>query len=301
MRHDIASTVLGFALAVSGLAGSALGAPALQDYAILAGDKVTVGGGSQVDGLVGTHYTSPVATQFAITVAGAAAVNGDVRSADNIKLNNGAHILGAAYHPSGTTISMGAGATVGSDVVVDPELPSLPAPAVFASGGPSHTGLGNGATLTLAPGSYQDVILGGACTLNLSSGTYYFNELRSANGLDLRIDLSGGPIQIYVTTQAAFGSVDVLLPNGGGPADIYLEAHGSGTATYNAFSAAGGSDWLGTVFAPYGGIHFGGSGCCSSFQGHFWSGTHVDIEHGVNGTPVSVTSSTWSDIKQSYR
>ena len=66
--------------------------------------------------------------------------------------NNGASILGAAYHPSGTTISMGSGATVGSDVVADPELPSLPTPAVFASGGPSHTGLGSDATLTLAPG-----------------------------------------------------------------------------------------------------------------------------------------------------
>jgi hypothetical protein len=298
MKRFVWSTLLVAAV----LATRAEAAPALADYVILAGQKVTVGGGSQVDGLVGTHFTSAVATQFAITVAGAASVNGEVRSADNVQLNNGAHITGNVIHPTGTTISMGAGATVGANIVADPELPALPMATAFASGGASHTGLGNGATLTLAPGSYQDVILGGACTLNLSSGTYYFNDLGSANGLDLVLDLAGGPIAIYVTTSAHFGSVDVILPNGGGPADIYLEAKGSGSASYNAFSAAGGSDWLGTVFAPNGGIHFGGSSCCSSFQGHFWSGKHVDIEHGVNGDgPVSVQNTDWSTVKGLYR
>lgn len=288
---------------VVALAAAAQAGPPLDEYVILAGGKVTVGGGSLVQGLVGTHYTNAVATQFAVTVAGAAAVDGDVRSADNVVLNNGADITGNVIHPAGTTISMGAGATIGSDVIADPELPPLPTPAVFLSGGPSHTGLGNGATLTLAPGSYQDVILGGACTLNLSAGTYYFNQLSSANGLNLNIDLAGGSIEIYVTTKASFGSVDVFLTSGGNAGDIYLEAQGSGTATYNAFSAAGGSDWLGTVYAPNGGIHFGGSACCSTFQGHFWSGTHVDIEHGVNGDgpAVTVQPSTWSAVKVSYR
>ena len=298
MRTALASILL-----VIAFAPRVEAAPALADYVILAGDKVTVGGGSIVEGLVGTHYTNPVVTQFAITVAGAAIVNGDVRSADNVRLNNGADITGDVIHPSGTTISMGAGATIGADVVTDPELPALPTPTVFSSGGASHTGLGNGVTLTLAPGSYQDVVLGGACTLNLSSGTYYFNELGSANGLDLVLDLSGGPIAIYVTTQAHFGSLDVFLPQGGGPDDIYLEAHGSGTATFNAVTAGGGSDWLGTAYAPYGGIHFGGSSCCSTFQGHFWSGTHVDIEHGVNGNgpPVAAQPSNWSSVKSLYR
>lgn len=290
-------------MVIAVLAARVEAAPALTDYVILAGQKVTVGGGSLVEGLVGTHFTSAVATQFAITVAGAAMVDGEVRSADNVQLNNGADITGNVIHPSGTTISMGAGATIGANILADPELPALPVPAMFSSGGASHTGLGNGATLTLAPGSYQDVVLGGACTLNLSSGTYDFNELGAANGLRLVLNLAGGPIAIYVTTSAHFGSVDVVLSNGGGPDDIYLEAQGSGSATYNAISAGGGSDWLGTAFAPNGGIHFGGGSCCSTFQGHFWSGKHVDIEHGVNGNgpPVSVEQSDWSTVKSLYR
>jgi hypothetical protein len=276
--------------------------PALGDYLILAGGKVTVGGGSIAAGLVGSSFTGG-ASERAVTVAGAASVDGDVRSAHHVQLNNGAHVTGTVYHPAGTNISMGAGATVGADVVAPPNLPALPAPSVFASGGMSYTGLGNGVTLTLAPASYGDVILGGACTLNLSAGIYYFNTLRSGNGLDLNLNLGGGSIEIYVTTNAAFGSLDVFLTTGGTVDDIYLEAQGSGSATYNAFSAAGGSDWMGTVFAPNGGIHFGGSSCCSTFQGHFWSGHHVDIEHGVSGAgpPVAATPVPWTVLKSLYR
>lgn len=284
------------------LAGSAAAAPALNDYLILAGGKVTVGGGSVATGLVGSRYTG-AANQFAVTVAGAASIQGECRSQHHIQLNNGAHITGNAIHPAGTNIHLGAGATVGANILADPELPPLPAPSVFGSGGPNHTGGGNGQNLTLAPGSYGDVALGGACTLNLSAGTYYFNSLHSGNGLDLRLDLQGSTIQIYVTTDAHFGSVDVFFTTLGDASKVYLEAQGSGTATYSAFSAAGGSDWRGTVFAPNGGIHFGGSGCCSSFEGHFWSGRFVDLEHGLtgNGPPVAVAPVSWTAAKTLYR
>lgn len=284
------------------LAHTAAAAPLLEDYLILAGGKVTVGGGSVATGLVGSAYTG-AANQFGVTVAGAASIQGECRSRHHIQLNNGAHITGNAIHPAGTNINMGSGATVGVDVLADPELPALPAPSGFVSGGPNYTGGGNGQVLTLAPGSYGDVALGGACTLNLSAGTYYFNSLHSGNGLDLRLNLQGGTIRIYVTTDAHFGSVDVFFTSLGDASKVYLEAQGSGTATYSAFTAAGGSDWRGTVFAPNGGIHFGGSGCCSSFEGHFWSGSFVDLEHGLtgNGPPVAVAPVSWTAAKALYR
>jgi len=49
------------------------------------------------------------------------------------RINNGAHITGNAIHPAGTNISMGSGATVGADILADPQLPSLPAPPVFGA------------------------------------------------------------------------------------------------------------------------------------------------------------------------
>ena len=290
-------TALGIAFATH----SAGAAPVLNDYLILAGGQVTVGGSSTAVGLVGSSFTG-LANQFAVTVAGGASIQGECRSAHHVKLNNGAHITAAVIHPNGTNISMGAGATVGADVIGSPDLPALPSPASFSSGGTSYSGLPNGATLTLSPNSYGSVTLGGGCTLNLSAGVYYFNSIQTGNGLDLNLDLQGGSIQIYVTNFARFGSLDVFLTSGGSANDIYLEAQGSGTSTYNAFSAGGGSDWLGTVYAPNGGIHFGGSSCCSSFQGHFWSGKHVDLEHGLTGSgPVTVAPTTWSTAKSLFR
>jgi hypothetical protein len=124
------------------------------------------------------------------------------------------------------------------------------------------------------------VNLGGANALNLFAGTYVFDSLSAGNGLDLNLDLTSGAILLYVLGQVTFGETDMFL-TGGGPNDVYLEAQGTFT---NAFRATGGSTWYGTVFTPNGGIHFGGSGCCSSFTGHFWANGVADIEHGVTGT-----------------
>jgi hypothetical protein len=162
-------------------------------------------------------------------------------------------------------------------------LPNLPASTVFSSGGTNYTGLGNSFDLSLAPNiSYGQVQGGGAGKLRLSAGNYFFDSINLGNSTQLILDLAGGPINIYVTGTATFGSVDVLLKNNVGNANqIYLEAHGTGN---NVFQAGGGSDWLGTVYTPLGDIHFGGGGCCSTFVGHFWAGLDVDIEHSVTGT-----------------
>ena len=275
----------------------------LSNFVIFGAAKVTVGGSSLISGLVGSSLATSIPTALAVELMGAAEVNGDVRSAGNVTLNNGTRIVGTLYRAIGTTLHLGSPASVGAEVIGDPELPSLPTPTSSTSGGPSYTGLPNGTTLTLEPGSYGTVQLAGACTLNLSAGDYYFDLLTSGNGLNLNLDLGAGSIRIFVTGKADFGSVDVGLTNGGDASQIYLETHGSGAAGFNAFEASGGSDWLGDVFAPYGDIHFGGSGCCSTFQGRFHSGAEVDIEHAVTGVgpPVAVAPATWGQVKSLYR
>ena len=277
--------------------------PPLSHYTIFAEEKVFIGGGSFIQGLVGCSFVGTTASQRAVTLNAGADIQGDVRSSWHVQLNNGCFVYGTVTHPAGTTITMGNPAGVNSDVVGDPEPPSLPAPTLFASGGTSYTGLGNGATLVLAPGSYGDLQCGGGCTFTLSAGDYYFDSISTGNGLDLRIGLGGGQTNIYVTGRASFGSVDVFLINGGVPEDVYLESAWTGTGTLPAaFKAGGGSDWIGDVFAPNGDIHFGGGSCCSSFQGRFWSGKTVDIEHGVTGeSPVPVQATSWGLLKGDYR
>jgi hypothetical protein len=264
--------VAGMAWVLSGLGSPMAWAVPLTDFTIFAVGNVKIGDGSHITGLVGSNTN--------VQLGGGSGVTGDTRSGDSVVLNNGAFVTGTITNPG--TFTHAVSSTFGAHAMAMPDLPSLPPATVFSSGGTSFS-LGNGANLTLTPGSYGSISLGGASKLNLQSGNYFFDSLSSGNGLDLKFNLSGGAIKLFVTGKANFGSVDVLLTNGGSASDIFLEAHGSGT---NVFKAGGGSDWLGTVFAPNGEIHFGGGGCCSSFHGDFWSGLDVNIEHAVTGTPV---------------
>jgi hypothetical protein len=293
--------LLALPLAFGILASPALAAPGLSEYTIIANGKVTIGGGSYIYGLVGAGFTG-AQNQRAVLLNAGADVEGDVRSAWHVQLNNGCFIYGNCIHPAGTQIFMGNPAGVGGDVIGDPELPSLPAATPFSSGGTSYTGLGNGADLVLEPDSYGVVSLGGGCTLTLEAGDYFFDSLSAGNGLDLIMNLNGGQIRIFVTGQASFGSVDAYV-NGGGPEDVYLESAWVGTGSQPfGFKAAAGSIWAGDVYTPTSGIHYGGSAGPTVFFGRFIAGTEVDIEHGVtNVPPVAVEPTTWGGIKSRFR
>jgi hypothetical protein len=296
------------ALALASLLAPATGArpasaaPGLSEYVIFAGERVTIGGGSRIVGLVGAGFTG-AQNQRAIVLNAGGDVEGDVRSAWHVQLNNGCFITDTVIHPPGTQVFLGNPAGVGVDLIADPELPALPPPTPFASGGQSYTGLGNGATLTLPPGSYGTVSLGGASTLNLEAGDYFFDELSAGNGLDLNLDLGGGQVRIFVTGQASFGSIETALTSGGTSNDVYLESHWVATGSRPfGFKAAAGSDWIGDVYTPASGIHYGGGAGPTTFFGRFVAGVDVDIEHGVtNLPPVAVQPTTWGAIKGSFR
>jgi hypothetical protein len=306
------------ALVAAGLPSVARAGPPLTQYAICAATpRVSIGAGSSVMAtpnnpapIVGSGRAGAVTAVF---MNGGAIVQGDVRSAGNVVLQNGNVITGTVYHAAGTTLTHGSPFSIGGEVIGDPELPTLPAASACASGGTSYT-LGNGQTLTLAPDSYGFVRMGGACTLNLSSGTYYLGELKTGNGLTLNVDLSGGPLNLFVCAGGGgggfvdFGSVVMNLVGGaGGNPDIAatmirLEAQGvSGTGF--SFEASGSSTWLGDVFTPNGSIHYGGSGCCSHWIGRLHALGQVDLEHAVTGelAPTPAKNSTWGQVKATYR
>jgi hypothetical protein len=236
-------------------------------------------------------------------------MNGNVGSRGDIQTNGTVGINGDAYSGSQTIFSTAT--TVTGTVTVDgSDFPALPTPTAFTSGGTDYIGSGNNGTVSLAPNvSYGELSGGGGWNINLSSGTYYFDSIHFANNTNINLDLSGGAINIFVTGELWFGSgADVNLTNGGDSSMVYWETHEADTL--NAFRATGGSDWLGTVYAPYGGIHFGSGSGPTTFEGHFWSGwdgtytnlsgnlvyeRSVYIEHGVTGnlSPIPVPAAVW--------
>lgn len=65
----------------------------------------------------------------------------------------------------------------------------------------------NSTTHNISPGAYKNLSLKWNDTVNLVSGNYYFNQFNAnQNSIRLNIDLSDGPVNIYVKENIIFGS-----------------------------------------------------------------------------------------------
>lgn len=232
------------------------------------GGFATVGGSLIANGFVNVGSTVTVNDSIIaggnVDLGPSAHVVKNVGSNGNVHLGISAKVDGHVTH--GGTLTLDSFATVGSSsigLVVPAPAPythvSLPAATSFTSGGADVT-LDTLDNVTLAPGSYGDLIFNGSSTLTLSSGTYFFDSIDTASPttslLNLKLNLSGGPLRILVTGNV---DLDVILPmhvNGlamdlvdptlaGG---VLLESHG------DLFLEG---DFFGTLFAPRGTITTG--------------------------------------------
>lgn len=278
--------------------GTGTGAVTLGGAATVGGDihsagGVSLGTNADVSGNLRAGGSGVAGGNFVVVFGSGANVDKDVHVTvtgaspfRSLQMNANASIGGTYFKSVATnadsingTATITGGTTTGALAPIAPQLPALPAATVFVAGG-SNVTTANGATTDLTPGSYGAISLGGTNLLKLHAGTYYFTSLSSGNGLDIDFDLTGGNINIYVVGDVNLGaSLDVFdgthqaLTNAAAN-QIYLETHGN-------FTAGGGADWFGTVFAPSGNIHYGSGSCCSAFTGYMWAGLHADIEHGV--------------------
>ena len=248
----------------------------ITNYAIYGATGVQIGVGSHVTGLVGTG-TGAVSVGDA-SLNGTSGITGDLRAGDGVSLANNVTITGTVTNPGSYTT--GSGTTVGAHVVAMPPLPTLPAATVYVAG-VTNQNAANGATMNLAPGSWNDITLGGSCVLNLPAGTYFLHSLTAGNGLDLNVNVSGGPVTVYVVDDVSIGSTCDVVITGGGVGLFNVETH---STSLNAFRAGGGVNWRGNIFTPNGGIHLGAGSGTGGWIGYLWAGTVVDIEHGLDGS-----------------
>ena len=277
--RGVAASLAGAAV-LAWVGAAAAAGPPLGDYTVYGENGVVVGFESTVKGLVGARNNDPAAGNNAIKVNSGAKIDGDARSGGNVNLQNNASITGTVYRPAGTTLTLNAGSSVGTDAFpVDPMLPTLPPPTVYAcpTGGADHTG-GNGQSLTLMPGTHGALDFGSGFDLTLDgTGDYFFDSIHAGVGATLTV--TSPDTHVFVCGAVVFGSVQVTTPQNS-PCTFSVEVHASGA---DAFQAAANSNWIGNVFAPFGEIHVGSGGTTGSFVGSFWS-SMVDIEHAVSGS-----------------
>ncbi len=181
-----------------------------------------------------------------------------------------------------------------------PAATSLPSPL---SNPPTVTN-----TQTYGPGSYGNINYGGNKTLTLDGpGTYYFNSFHwsgNSNKLVLNFKNQPGNFIIYVYGDADFGKLAASISSDGNASRIYFETQGNGSTTSmagNSFviangSSGGGSKWMGTVYAPNGGINIGSGTGSSSLTGTLASRRNVSLQSGVTVTyaPLCIAPPTVS-------
>jgi len=180
------------------------------------------------------------------------------------------------------------GGGVGGAAVL-PALPVMPAITPFTC--PIISIDNVTATRIISPGFYNNMILGNAGgTITFDGpGDYYFNLIDIAQGPTKTFvyDFHGNTtdkINIYVCGDVNLGKLKTQFLNT--PSDscrIFFETHGTGAQNGNTFSfmIGTGSNFFGTVWAPFAAIHVGSGSCCTFVTGHLWSATQVDVQHGV--------------------
>ncbi len=227
-----------------------------------------------------------------VQVKGKASVSGDVSARGDVRVASSA-VVGGGVNAGGTVKASGAGSVGGiirgglssaqlATVLAGDLLPLH----VFNSGGSSYQ-LKQG-SLSLKPGSYGTISAKGAGALYLKSGDYYVDSL-SAKGTRLMLDLSGGPISLYVSGNLSLNKSDVFVTDGSGDYVAYADADhdlaGLVYAEVHGTAKLSGAEWLGTMYTPDGVLQVNKA----AVTGALYSGTSLSVKgngHTIQYSPL---------------
>ncbi len=241
----------------------------------------TINGNILISNLRNTTYKN-------LMIGSNALIRGNIFVNGSIYIKSG-KITGIVKHPYGTNYY--GPAPDGGEIIQKPELPNLPLmPSIteFDQAGESSIY----SSKTISEGSYKDLLLPGYKTLVFSGpGTYIFKSIKNTGINNFVFDFKNKPgnIKIYIFDNASVGKIKTKIINGGDAGRIYTEVHGNGTSSSNqcAFNLDNGlsatypSNWMGTIWAPYGKINIGSGSGSSYIQGALYSGSDVTIRCNV--------------------
>jgi hypothetical protein len=264
------------------------------DHRIRFGDNDQVTGNVIANNVTGSNAPALVSGNFAVNTFNNLAIQGNiVLPANNVISGQVSQPLGSSYN--GPVPQQGSYAGSFGNV----PMPVMPPVTAFNAGsGTLNT------TSIITPGSYEAIQLNAGETLTFAGpGDYFFDSIRNLNtgapcvfNFDF-LNTSTGLIRIFVKRNAELGRITATTVNGGDASRIYTEVQGVAVpGRMNSFIIDGdvsGSKWLGTVWAPNGGIYIGtsysGGSTTTTVNGALWSGTHIYLDKAVfiNHVPLA--------------
>ncbi len=214
------------------------------------------------------HVSGNVDAAGTITVEWNAFIDGYARSGSTISVSGGGGVSGTRTQYSAAPPRLTPIPPTGFTVPPTPKASTFTASGTNQNAGwqtnlilPANTAAG--VAVSGAP-SYGSLTLGGQNILTLSTGNYYFTSITANTQVTLRLNLSGGPINIFVTGAVNLGDtfrvqvstdgtnyVAMTSASNSLASKVYLETHS--TLTTNNLG-----QWFGTIYASDN-INFGSS------------------------------------------
>ncbi|MBN2193622.1 MAG: hypothetical protein JW751_12465 [Polyangiaceae bacterium] len=245
--------------------------PVLAKGTLRLNDRVSVVGSPTTVVNIGTGETN----------IGADARVGNVQSLGRVVLRDRARASGAVV--SASTVQLQNGASAAGGVTQNASIPlqamELALPQRSASQGPIN--LEPDRSLTLEPGTYDDVSIKSRSTLRLRKGVYLFNAFTLEPQAKLELDDAEGTVQVYMSGTFTFrGAVTAqsgLFPK------LFLVTTSSNQVTVDA-------PFRGTIIAPNAKIAL-----ISTSAGHEGAFFGKDVE-AQPATPIRLNPPNWDEI-----
>ncbi|HXS56986.1 MAG TPA: S8 family serine peptidase, partial [Hanamia sp.] len=227
----------------------------------------------------------------AIDIGKSAVITGNIDANGNIKIQSGS-VNGTITHPQ--TASYSGPKPSGGNISGTPSLPVLPElPTITKFGNMGTTDIST--SKSISAGDYGNLTLKGNQTITLlGTGVYSFKAIKNGGSNTFIFDFKNDPsgtFKIYVFGDVDLNLINAKMINGGSASRIYSETHGSGSTcsrgkyawdmANGTWGSKGFSKWLGTVWAPYGGINIGSGSETNCYTGAFYSGTFINVQNNV--------------------
>jgi hypothetical protein len=183
---------------------------------------LTIGSSATVSGSTGTLVTNAASTS---TLVGSNAKVPTVDSVASVRLNNGAQVGGDVT--TAGTLSRGSSTVVSGTISQQATL--TPLFAVHWTATPpaltkANVSVASGASLTLAPGSYETVHLAGNSQLTLTTGTYFVDDFDVGPSAVVVVQHQQQPVLLYVEEEMQLHGT---FSDGGDPSHLLIGYSGT--------------------------------------------------------------------------
>ncbi|MEZ4744606.1 MAG: choice-of-anchor D domain-containing protein [Calditrichia bacterium] len=183
--------------------------PPAQDFVLLANERINIEKFSSIHGNI--HSNDKVEIEKGRN----GVIYGNISAVESIEIEKRNTVNGDVISPETDIDGMVNGSILEESVDAVP-MPQL---SEFSSGN-TDIYVRKRSTKILLPGSYDDIEVGDRATLQLSSGDYFAEDLTLQSRAKLLVDVSGGPVNIYLEEDLQLDERAEVEISGGSTADF---------------------------------------------------------------------------------